>query len=172
MYGLMLPSGNDAAWLLAEFFGDLLRGSKKDSRNPARYFMNEMNSQARALGMKQSDWQCPHGIGNSTTTTNDMCILARECYKNSIFRKVVGTPEFSTDNGYTWKSLDLLLGVYPGIVGGKTGWTPRLGCCYLNCYEKDGVRLAIVIGRATNNKKKVRFEEAKSMLEWTLANRF
>ena len=43
MYGLMLPSGNDAAWQLAEFFGEILKGDKKSSGNPARYFMQEMN---------------------------------------------------------------------------------------------------------------------------------
>ena len=55
MYGLILPSGNDAAWLLAEFFGKLIKNKgslhSKPERMPdisnAKYFMQEMNFYAR-----------------------------------------------------------------------------------------------------------------------------
>ena len=114
-YGMMLPSGNDAAFLLAEYFGSLLRTSKYHScdikyttnNNTAsafvnhptiRHFLVEMNIYAKELGLKDTYYDSPHGLmnRNNYSTAFDICHLINECMKNPIFREVVGTATYET----------------------------------------------------------------------------
>jgi D-alanyl-D-alanine carboxypeptidase len=79
LYGMMLPSGNDAAYTLANFFGKMLYDEKysqlkKDSypvswefeRTNTKYFLREMNECAADLKMYQSNYDSPHGLMNKT----------------------------------------------------------------------------------------------------------
>ena len=74
-YGLMLPSGNDAAYCLAEYIGEFLYEHKyKDTldvvtsykfpNTPVRYFLKEMNENAMKLNMFSSYYDSPHGLMN------------------------------------------------------------------------------------------------------------
>ena len=85
MYGLMLPSGNDAAWALAEYFGlQLLKGTlrKFDSEEKrvdeaVLTFLSKMNSNAVRLGMNHTFYANPHGLVNTSnlSTASDMAVL-------------------------------------------------------------------------------------------------
>ena len=94
-YGLMLPSGNDAAFVLAKYFGKMLFEKKGytekektriksfefDNHNIfVKYFLREMNEQAAALGMKNTNWDSPHGLANkeNLTTVADMFKLSEK----------------------------------------------------------------------------------------------
>ena len=94
-YGLMLPSGNDAAFVLAKYFGKMLFEKKgyteKDKTRIwsfefnnhdtfVKYFLREMNELARGLGMKNTNWDSPHGLNNkeSLTTVTDMFKLSEK----------------------------------------------------------------------------------------------
>ena len=109
-YGMMLPSGNDAALTLAEYYGNQLKqaylyGSfnkkllKSDTderiklRRPISCFLYYMNKRAKKLGMYNSKYANPHGLMNkkNVSTAEDMVKLCIECWKNQIFRKVCGT---------------------------------------------------------------------------------
>lgn len=61
LYGLMLPSGNDAANELA-YWGGALIGGGDDHKALLRTFVAEMNRQARALDLKNSKFANPHGL--------------------------------------------------------------------------------------------------------------
>ena len=108
-YGMMLPSGNDAAYTLAEHFGEKLFEQKsvktescnpnsKFSMTPVKYFLKEMNSHASRLKMSNTFYDSPHGLMNKAnySSAEDMALLVQECMKYDPFRKVVNTREYST----------------------------------------------------------------------------
>mmetsp|Transcript_1840 Transcript_1840/g.1729 ORF Transcript_1840/g.1729 Transcript_1840/m.1729 type:complete len:197 (-) Transcript_1840:488-1078(-) len=116
LYGLMLPSGNDAAYCLAERFGHYLYfeseefklrcdrapenlKSKIEIKNPVRYFLREMNRTAKELGMTNTHFANPHGLINkyNRSTARDMGILTCEAMNNDFFRKIVKTKIYSGD---------------------------------------------------------------------------
>jgi D-alanyl-D-alanine carboxypeptidase (penicillin-binding protein 5/6) len=74
LYGLMLPSGNDAAVVIAEEIGakmmDLLPRAKKVGKNPMLCFVEEMNRTSHFLGLRSTKYANPHGLavkGNKST---------------------------------------------------------------------------------------------------------
>ena len=102
-YGMMLPSGNDAAYALAEHFGNLVKDKKysKQSglkfRGPwssqfqnttVKYFLSEMNGQANRLKMSGTVYDSPHGLANkmNMSTAEDQAYLVCECMKYDFFR--------------------------------------------------------------------------------------
>ena len=82
---MMLPSGNDAAWTLAKFFGEiLLVSSSPDALNTSciKTFVAYMNSCAKEMGLKRTKFANPHGLPNSKSrsTAADICKLAFIAY--------------------------------------------------------------------------------------------
>jgi D-alanyl-D-alanine carboxypeptidase len=96
LYGLMLPSGNDAAMALAKWAGDLFNSHSSDAC-PMTGFVTLMNKHAKELGMKQSSFGNPHGLPNLKNTSNpfDLSILIGACLKMPLFRKIVGTQNYN-----------------------------------------------------------------------------
>jgi serine-type D-Ala-D-Ala carboxypeptidase (penicillin-binding protein 5/6) len=69
LYGMMLPSGNDAAYTLAQFCGNLMlkdpkNNKKKLNYESVAYFVKQMNSECRRLGFKNSKFLNPHGLSH------------------------------------------------------------------------------------------------------------
>lgn len=84
-YGLMLPSGNDAAMACAEYFGNKLRGTSpfinnKNKRNRPSYyyFLDEMNEIAKKNGLRFSNFTNPHGLSdvNNYSTAEEVSKIA------------------------------------------------------------------------------------------------
>mmetsp|Transcript_32033 Transcript_32033/g.31743 ORF Transcript_32033/g.31743 Transcript_32033/m.31743 type:complete len:173 (+) Transcript_32033:281-799(+) len=96
LHGLMLPSGNDAAWALAEFFGSFLN---PNSSKPVSHFLSEMNKTARELGLDNTSYGNPHGLiyKRNLSTARDVCKLASVAMKDEIFRGIVGTKMYTAD---------------------------------------------------------------------------
>lgn len=155
-YGMMLPSGNDAAYALAEYFGKIISERKQGSllnqnsifqNTPVAYFIKEMNSCANKLGMTGTNYDSPHGLMNKSnySTAEDQAIMVREIMKSDIVRRVVATTEFETQaiggrdrqnlTVYNWENTNKLLGKMPGIIGTKTGITQAAGPCFAGFYE-------------------------------------
>jgi D-alanyl-D-alanine carboxypeptidase (penicillin-binding protein 5/6) len=127
LYGLMLPSGCDAAYALADKFGS---GSTRDAR--VKSFIGKMNSTAKSLGMTNTRFDSFDGIGkgNNYSTPRDLTVLTRSAMKNSTFRTIVKTKSYtaktvtktgSTRTMATWKNTNTLLSSYKGAIGVKTG---------------------------------------------------
>ena len=153
LYGLMLPSGNDAAIAIAEHIGGSVDG-----------FAKLMNAKAKELGMTGSHFVNPHGLHNAEhyTTARDMAILTAYAFENDTFREIVATVEYTavssegrkivlrnsnrllrdvTANTYTPFSC-----LYENAIGVKTGDTHLAGKCFVAAAQKgDTVYLAVLL---------------------------
>ncbi|MEU5610285.1 D-alanyl-D-alanine carboxypeptidase family protein [Streptomyces sparsogenes] len=134
LYGLMLPSGCDAAYALADKFGT---GSTRAAR--VKSFIGKMNTTAKNLGLKNTHFDSFDGIGHGAnySTPRDLTKLASNAMKYSTFRTVVKTKstkqKVTTKNGgyryMEWKNTNPLLGTYSGAIGVKTGSGPEAKYC-------------------------------------------
>ncbi|HEX4092215.1 MAG TPA: D-alanyl-D-alanine carboxypeptidase [Trebonia sp.] len=132
LYGLMLPSGCDAAFTLATAYG------KNGSRTA---FIAAMNTTAHKLGLSKTHFSDFSGLPDPTeystySTARDLVSLGRDAMKLAVFRQIVGTrtyrvPPTSHNDPHVWTNLNHLLGHYTGASGIKTGWTTAAGNCLL-----------------------------------------
>lgn len=120
LWALMLPSADDAAWVLARVQGN---------GNP-RLFIDAMNRAAARLGMHHTHYVDPDGVNRlGYSTAKDLMKLIRVDMTNREFRRLVSTKRVSTPGFGPLTNLNLLLWQYPGAIGIKTGWTPYAGSC-------------------------------------------
>lgn len=134
LYGLMLPSGCDAAYALADKFGS---GSTRAAR--VKSFIGKMNAQAKSLGLKNTHFDSFDGIGNGSnySTPRDLTKLASSAMKSSTFRTVVKTKSTkqkvtTKSGGYrymSWSNTNNMLSSYSGAIGIKTGSGPSAKYC-------------------------------------------
>lgn len=134
LYGLMLPSGCDAAYALADKFGS---GSTRAAR--VKSFIGKMNAQAKSLGLKNTRFDSFDGIGNGSnySTPRDLTKLASSAMKSSTFRTVVKTKSTkqkvtTKSGGYrymSWSNTNNMLSSYSGAIGIKTGSGPSAKYC-------------------------------------------
>ena len=156
LYGLMLPSGNDAAVAFAEHFGPRLADDKDKAAKLDAHdsFVSAMNRKAAELGMKSTHFNNPNGLPSEghVTTAHDLARLAHAAFKLPEFRKVVKTPKhgYTLDSvtGYKrnieWKNTNQLLRT-EGYDGIKTGTTGAAGNCIVSTGERNGRRLMVVV---------------------------
>ncbi|WP_415960665.1 serine hydrolase [Streptomyces sp. 021-4] len=114
---LMIPSGNNAARLLARW-----DAGSEDA------FVDKMNDAAKDLGMTNSTYTDPSGLDKATVSTaNDQLKLAQAVMKNDVFRKIVDMPEVEIKgiDGKIYNNNNLLL--QPGVSGIKTGSSTPAG---------------------------------------------
>ncbi|MGY0060192.1 D-alanyl-D-alanine carboxypeptidase family protein [Streptomyces sp. LZ34] len=134
LYGLMLPSGCDAAYALADKFGT---GSTRAAR--VKSFIGKMNTTAKNLGLTNTHFDSFDGIGHGAnySTPRDLTKIASSAMKYSTFRTVVKTKstkqKVTTKNGgyryMEWTNTNPLLGTYSGTIGVKTGSGPEAKYC-------------------------------------------
>ncbi len=122
LYGLLLNSGNDAAYTLAEN----VAGSSGE-------FVEWMNRKAGELGLKDTRFFDPSGLDDrSYTTVSDLAVLTEYAMRHKEFREIVATVEKELPYSNLHKYLYLvnqtnLLTTYPGVIGVKTGYTEEAG---------------------------------------------
>lgn len=144
LYGLMLPSGCDAAYALADKFGS---GSTRAAR--VKSFIGKMNSTAKSLGLPNTHFDSFDGIGNGNnySTPRDLTKLASSAMKSSTFRTVVKTKSYtaktitktgSTRTMTTWTNTNGLLSSYSGTIGVKTGSGPEAKYCLVFAATRGG----------------------------------
>jgi serine-type D-Ala-D-Ala carboxypeptidase (penicillin-binding protein 5/6) len=157
VYGLMLRSGNDAAYAIAEHIG----GSVEN-------FALLMTQRARQLGAYNTRFQNPHGLhdDNHYSTAYDMAVLARHALGIEKFRKIIATEEVIISwPGHEWarilRNQNRLLELYPGGDGIKTGWTTPAGRCFVGSATRDGWQLISVVLNAPSM-----WEDAMLLLDY------
>lgn len=135
LYGLMLPSGNDAAECLAASVGE---GDREK-------FIARMNEKAASLGMTNTCFRNPSGLDEAGhySCARDMALLAARAMENPTFVRLVSTVS-ATVGARTMTNHNKLLASYPGCVGLKTGYTGDAGRTLVTCVERDGMRLVAV----------------------------
>ena len=147
LYGMMLPSGNDAAESLAQGLG---RGGREE-------FINAMNEKAKELNLYDTHFVNPTGLdGNSIKETSystclDLLSLTNYALKNPKFAEIVDTRyrEISYVEGkhkafYLLNKLHLDKS-YPGIKGVKPGDTPFAGETLVSYAENGGKKLIVFL---------------------------
>ena len=168
LHALMLPSGNDAAYALAEFFGGLI-----SQERPVRSFVAEMNRIAEELELANTRFRNPHGMSArpNFSTAKDVSILANLALKHSVFYEVVNKKEYCCQvkneevREIVWKSTNKLLG--RGVDAGKTGQTAKAGPCLCVRFVHPKAKIIItVLGCKTNNS---RWVEVPRLAEWALS---
>lgn len=169
---MLLPSGNDAAYVLARAAG----GSWQQ-------FVALMNAKAAELGCEDTHFANPCGLhdDNHYTTARDLCRIFEAALQNETFCEIAGSatwvlPATNQNETRTLETTDYLIDPYSdayadGIVtAGKTGYTLEGGKCLVVAAEKDGRHLAAVTlggendaayGEATSN-----FYGMRDLLNW------
>jgi D-alanyl-D-alanine carboxypeptidase (penicillin-binding protein 5/6) len=176
LYGLMLPSGNDASVSFAENFGKRLADKNEDGGDEVSAydsFIAAMNRKAEEIGMKSTHFNNPHGLPSDghQTTARDLAHLAYEAYKLPGFRKLVCTPQHGCTvdsvTGYqrniVWRNTNQLLRT-EGYDGIKTGTTNAAGSCLVSTAERDGHRLIIAVLGATSTES--RYADTRNLYRW------
>ncbi len=159
LYGLMLPSGNDASVAIAEHFGEQLLPDSEGSSYDR--FITAMNAQATELGMVDTGYRNPHGLTaeGHVTTASDLAKLGRAAMQFPLLREIVGTRQrvakVGSVAGYErnviWNNTNRLLR-RDGYLGIKTGTTGPAGACLVACGERDGRQvLGVVLGSSSSD---------------------
>jgi D-alanyl-D-alanine carboxypeptidase (penicillin-binding protein 5/6) len=168
LYGLLLPSGDDAAIAIADAVG----GSTGN-------FVNLMNLFAYRLHLYQTHYINPdgltyydangHPLPGHYTTAYDLVRLAEYAMSIPLFAQIVHTqhytvPASSSHHAYSWDNTNLLLGTYAGATGVKTGYTLEAGECLVFSAIRSGHHLIGVVLHSTDATH--RFNDAKILLNW------
>lgn len=139
-YGMLLPSGNDAANAAAVNISGSLSA-----------FAEKMNEKAAQLGMNDSNFVTPSGLDapEHYSTARDMAMLTRAALKNEDFRAICGLTSATLEFGNppysrTLYNSNKLLKQYEGCIGVKTGFTDNARRCLVSAAERDGVTLIAV----------------------------
>ncbi|GGU97773.1 D-alanyl-D-alanine carboxypeptidase [Streptomyces litmocidini] len=172
LYGLMLPSGCDAAYALADKFGT---GTTRDAR--VKSFIGKMNAEARRLGLRNTHFDSFDGIGGGQnySTPRDLTKIASSAMKNSTFRTVVKTKSTqqkvtTKSGGYrymSWTNTNKLLSTYSGAIGVKTGSGPQAKYCLVFAATRGG---KTVIGTVLASPSETnRAADVKKLLDYGFA---
>lgn len=153
LYGLLLPSGNDAAIALAYNYPG---GIDK--------FVAQMNKKAQEFHLSKTFFKDSTGLSEDNTTTPlELARLASEALKNNMIALVVSTKHTTITNvdktnTYSLTSLNKLLGI-DGVNGVKTGFTDEAGEVLVTSRLKNGHTTVIVV-----MKSKDRFLDTQNLL--------
>jgi len=142
LYGLLLPSGNDAAVALAQHVA-----------HTVNKFVTRMNAEAAKLGLGCTHYSSPSGYYDqyNFSCAADLALLAHDDLEAPRIASVVRTYSavlpFPIKGGklYLYNNNPLLIYGYPGVTGMKTGETEAAGRCLVATAERHGVRLGVVL---------------------------
>ncbi|MET9595243.1 serine hydrolase [Streptomyces sp. NPDC006516] len=169
LYGLMLPSGCDAAYALADKFGS---GTTRAAR--VKSFIGKMNASAKSLGLKNTHFDSFDGISNGSnySTPRDLTKIASSTMKNSTFRSIVKTKSTkqkvtTKSGGYrymSWTNTNKLLSTYSGMIGVKTGSGANAKYCLVFAATRSG---RTVIGAVlASTSETTRTSDVKKLLDY------
>jgi D-alanyl-D-alanine carboxypeptidase (penicillin-binding protein 5/6) len=155
LFGLMLPSGNDAALEIA-------RAVDGDTG----VFVERMNAKAAELDLVDTHFQNPHGLDadGHYSSAYDLAMLGAYSMRNDVFRRVVGALEWHLDvaaGDYTLHNGNTLLVKSPGADGIKIGWTGNAGWTFVASVERNGRHLVATVLNSQD-----RDADAAALFDW------
>jgi D-alanyl-D-alanine carboxypeptidase (penicillin-binding protein 5/6) len=171
LYGLLLPSGNDAAVAVAEQFGSRCPADPQAGDDPVRRFVAEMNRRAKELNLKETTFLDPSGLARNQSSPRDLAALTWRATQLPLFREYVGTRRHECTvigstgekRAVTWESTNHLLDI-EGYDGVKTGTTTPAGACLVASGQRGKDRLIVVIlGSAAGE---ARYTDARNLFRW------
>lgn len=182
LYAMLVPSGNDAANVLAEH----VSGSISE-------FTKKMNQKANELGATNSNFTSANGLHNNEhyTTARDMCLITQEAIKHDIFNTICATTKYTMpdtdiykqtgDNPRIYETTNLLLldkssssntknYYYEFATGIKTGYTSQAKNTLVSSAKKDNMELICVLLNVSANDTISRYYDAKNLFEYGFNN--
>lgn len=173
LYGLLLPSGNDASVALAEHFGARLSLDAETDKDSYQRFIVAMNRCAGKLKMTKTEFKNTSGltIEGHYSTAADMLKLGYHAMQQPLFRKYVETPQHgctvTSTSGYRrnllWKNTNRLLKI-EGYHGVKTGTTGAAGACLVSYGSRGDRSLILVVLGATSTD--ARYVDSRNLYRW------
>ncbi|MBI2330104.1 D-alanyl-D-alanine carboxypeptidase [Candidatus Daviesbacteria bacterium] len=161
LYGMLLNSGNDAAFTVGENYPGGVLG-----------FVSAMNKKALSLGLKNTHFDNPAGFDSVKhySSAADLAEVTEEALKNPQLSKIFATKEtniVSLDKKYTHQLLNLnkLLSDVKGVLGVKTGTTEEAKQNLVTLVKRDEHRVLLVLLGSNN-----RFSETTKLIDWTYSN--
>lgn len=179
---LMLPSGNDSAYVVASYVVKKTTDNTNiDAVAANSQFAVMMNERAAKIGVKNSHFANPSGYhdDNHYVTANDLALITREAMKNEIFTEIIGQSEYTInyegkpERTVVWKNRNLLLDkgnistYYEYATGVKTGNTDEAGECLVSTATKDNLKLIAILLKSPVDK---RWGESKALFEYGFKN--
>jgi len=161
LYGMILNSGNDAAFTIAENYPGGIAG-----------FITAMNNKASMLGLANTHFDNPAGFDspNHFSSASDLAVITNEALKHPDLAQTFATKEteilsIDKSHGHKLTNLNKLLTSVTGVLGVKTGFTDIAKENLVGLVERDGHRvLTVVLGSDD------RFGETTRLIEWSYAN--
>ena len=164
LYGLLLPSGNDAAVAIADAIG-----------GDVPSFVAMMNARAQQLGLTHTHFENPHGLDaqGHYTTARDLAVLAATAMRNPTLVQITSTYRYTIPGTSTHKAFTLITGddiiagarsPYPGAIGVKPGWTGGAGYCQAFAAIRHG---HLIVGTVMGEPWWVqRLTDMRKLLDW------
>jgi D-alanyl-D-alanine carboxypeptidase (penicillin-binding protein 5/6) len=163
LYGLMVPSGDDAAVAIADAVG----GSEQN-------FVEIMNLYAYRLRLFHTHYADPDGLNwqgspDHYSSAGDLTRLALYAMHIPLFAQIVRTSSYSVPAtaqhmAHTWTTTNTLLTTYPGMLGIKTGYTDAAGRCLVFAAERNGHHLiGTILGSPSET---LRDKDVATLLNW------
>ena len=175
LYALMIPSANDAAYVLAEHVAGSVEG-----------FSTMMNDKARSLGCTNTHFVNPNGIHDEAhySTAYDLYLITNYCMKNATFREIVATTEYTLPATEKYPAEDRILkttndlikpntkGYFKNAIGIKTGYTSKAGNCLIAGASRDGLDFISVVlnGGTTDSGENARYADSKKLFNYAYDN--
>ncbi|TDP59586.1 D-alanyl-D-alanine carboxypeptidase family protein [Aminicella lysinilytica] len=162
LYGMLMLSGNDAAYAL----GEAVSGNMND-------FVALMNKTAKNIGCTHTHFANPNGMKSSShyTTAGDFIQITRVALSNSTIKKIAGTKVYkmkatNKNKARTFKThMDLLTDSGSGVYAGKTGYWTQYDCSLACAYKKNGLNLYIVILADTKTQRE---NDLKKLIDYSV----
>ncbi len=162
LWGLLVPSGNDAAMALARHVGGGSVGR----------FVEMMNQKAKELRLENTNFVNPHGLHavNHYSSAYDIAVMSYYALKYPLFAKMVSTGEYDiqsprvlklqTSNQLLYMNADI-----PGVTGVKTGYTEEALDCLVASVDREGHKILTVALGSTN-----RVSATRSLIDYAYKN--
>ena len=144
LYGMLLPSGNDAAHAIARGLG-YQQGDTDDQA--VKRFMDLINQRVADLGLKDTHLVNPHGWGvpGHHSSAWDVATFMRYAMNYPTLVKIIGTSSYTTSNGLiTVTQSNKMINTYAPLIGGKTGYDNDAGWCLVNLAQKGDAKMIAV----------------------------
>lgn len=175
LYALLLPSGNEAAMVIADAVGGSQEG-----------FVEMMNKRAKELGATSTNFMNANGLYDERhlTTAHDMAMIAKRFYELPELMDIAASVTYETGptnkhDNLVWNTTNLMMLAnnsyyYPNLRGVKTGTLPESGRCFVSTCSRDGFNYLLVLmggpyidatsGEAMPNN--TAFEDATDIYDW------
>jgi serine-type D-Ala-D-Ala carboxypeptidase (penicillin-binding protein 5/6) len=158
--------------LLIKSMNDVARALARDNAGSVPAFARKMNTKARELGMRNSNFINPNGLTepDQYSTGHDMARLALHCYRNRVLRGIMSTKimTWTANSGKvtTYDNTNKLLKYFGLCNGMKTGYTQAAGHCLISSASENGKHVVVVV--LGQKKRDALWTDSYGLLAWGL----